>query len=58
MTARKTRKKPARPSKLERKIDEEVNESFPASDPPAFAGGAIGAPAKRKTPQTRVTKRK
>jgi len=35
-----------------RKIDEQVEESFPASDPPAFAGGKsfVGAPSKRETP--------
>jgi hypothetical protein len=37
---------------INRKIDEEVEESFPASDPPAFMGGKheIGAPGKRRTP--------
>jgi hypothetical protein len=35
-----------------RKIDEQVEESFPASDPPAFAGGKsfVGAPSQRETP--------
>jgi hypothetical protein len=39
-------------SKQERKIDEQVDESFPASDPPSYAGGshAIGAPKERATP--------
>jgi hypothetical protein len=31
------------------KIDEEVEETFPASDPPAFMAGSIGAPPRRKT---------
>ncbi|HEY1630093.1 MAG TPA: hypothetical protein VGF56_02205 [Rhizomicrobium sp.] len=35
----------------EARIDEEVEESFPASDPPAFTAGSLGAPAKRKTPK-------
>lgn len=29
------------------KIDEEVEETFPASDPPAFMAGSIGAPPRR-----------
>lgn len=35
-----------------RKIDEEVEETFPASDPPSFMGGKhiIGAPKERETP--------
>jgi hypothetical protein len=29
------------------KIDEELEETFPASDPPAFMAGSIGAPPRR-----------
>lgn len=41
-----------------RKIDEEVEETFPASDPPSFMGGKhiIGAPVKRETPAPECAK--
>jgi hypothetical protein len=31
------------------KIDEEIEETFPASDPPAFMAGSLGAPKGRKS---------
>ena len=34
------------------KIDEQIEETFPASDPPSFMGGEVlGAPAGRKSPE-------
>jgi hypothetical protein len=54
--------KSAKPSKRRenRKIDEQVEESFPASDPPAFMGGKhiVGAPQKRETPAPECVKPK
>jgi hypothetical protein len=38
------------------KIDEEIEETFPASDPPAFLPGSLGAPKGRKT--TKAVKKK
>jgi hypothetical protein len=40
---------PAKPRQRLNKIDEEIAESFPASDPPSFVNGIIGAPPGRKT---------
>ena len=39
------------------KIDEEVEETFPASDPPAFMAGTIGAPPRRKTAAKKPVKK-
>ena len=41
----------AKPKSAKRvnKIDEEVEETFPASDPPAFMNGIIGAPPRGKS---------
>ena len=45
---------------ITRKIDEEVEESFPASDPPAFMGGkhAVGAPPARRSPAPKASRKK
>ena len=48
--------------KREEKIDRQMKDSFPASDPPSFSGGkhAIGAPENREsespTPDTHAVK--
>ena len=40
---------PIKRSDNERRIDEQIEESFPASDPPSYAGGtAIGEPRRPK----------
>ncbi len=55
MAHRKTEKDSA-PNKRdaeERRIDEEIEDSFPASDPPSYAGGGtiIGEPKRPKGPK-------
>lgn len=40
---------PKKRNEEERRIDAEIEESFPASDPPSYAGGAaIGEPRRPK----------
>ena len=36
---------------IEKKVDEQIAESFPASDPPSYAGGmyGVGAPARARS---------
>jgi hypothetical protein len=42
-------------SKRNGKIDEEIEETFPASDPPSFMGGEVlGAPKGRHTPRRKA----
>ncbi len=37
-------------------VDQQMEDTFPASDPPSFSPGAIGAPTDRKTkPKTAVS---
>jgi hypothetical protein len=33
---------PAKRDDRERRVDEQIEESFPASDPPSYAGGGTG----------------
>jgi hypothetical protein len=39
---------PNRRNEEETRLDEEIEESFPASDPPSYAGGAVGEPKRPK----------
>jgi hypothetical protein len=47
-----------KPAKRMNKIDEEVEETFPASDPPAFMNGIIGAPPRRMTAKKKAVAKK
>ena len=51
MSATTDKKTPAAKQKLEDKIDRQMEDSFPASDPPSFSGGKhiIGAPVERES---------
>jgi hypothetical protein len=45
---------PKKRKEEERRLDEEIEDSFPASDPPSYAGGgAVGEPRrpKERTPK-------
>jgi hypothetical protein len=46
---------PKKPNDQERRLDEQIEESFPASDPPSYAGGAaIGEPKRPKEPKPKT----
>lgn len=47
-----------KPAKRMNKIDEEIAETFPASDPPAFMAGSIGGPPRRKTTKKKKARAK
>jgi len=50
MANRMPEKEPAPKKRKEKesRLDEEIEESFPASDPPSYAGGAVGEPRRPK----------
>ncbi len=51
MSATTDKKTPEAKQTLEDKIDRQMEDSFPASDPPSFSGGKhiIGAPVERES---------
>ena len=51
MSATTDKKTPAAKQKQEDKIDAQVEDSFPASDPPSYSGGKhiVGAPVERES---------
>jgi hypothetical protein len=51
MSAKTDKKTPEAKKALDDKIDRQMKDSFPASDPPSFSGGKhiIGAPAERES---------
>ena len=48
---KKTPEEKAKKKKLDEKVDQQMEDTFPASDPPSFSGGKhiIGAPKERES---------
>ena len=44
-----------KPKNKEQKIDDQLRDSFPTSDPPSFNPGTVGAPKESKTGEDRRT---
>jgi hypothetical protein len=52
MSATNSKKTPeAKKQKLDEKVDQQMEDTFPASDPPSFSGGKhiVGAPVERES---------
>ena len=51
MSATNSKKTPEAKRKLDEKVDQQMEDTFPASDPPSFSGGKhiIGAPVERES---------
>lgn len=51
MSVKPDKKTPAQKKKLDEKVDQQMEDTFPASDPPSFSGGKhiIGAPVERES---------
>jgi hypothetical protein len=51
MSAAPDKKTPETKKKLDEKVDQQMEDTFPASDPPSFSGGKhiIGAPVERES---------
>ncbi|MBL6854524.1 MAG: hypothetical protein ISS15_16115 [Alphaproteobacteria bacterium] len=51
MSVKHDKKTPAMKKMLDEKVDQQMEDSFPASDPPSFSGGKhiVGAPKERES---------